>query len=252
MSSNQENNRQQLEDLSQEDLVRYLMDMSHRMSVHHALWFGEVEHQIGMKRALDVLEEVYGKYSRIEMERMGKALGFEVKDGLPQPLLDLPREKLLELTGEMGKNWLAMDGLWFQAVEKAYGMNDAKRCNDSCWNRFSQVEARMIKRFLGLPARAGLEGLRQALGFRLYSRINVQSIVDESPNSIVFQMNDCRVQSARKRKGLADYPCQSAGLVEYSRFAWEIDDRIRTECVGCPPDEHPDDWFCAWRFILEE
>mgnify|MGYP001262178256 CR=1 FL=1 len=93
------------------------------------------------------MNEVMEQFSRIEMERLGKSLGFEVKDGIPAPLLNIPREKLLELTGEMGKNWLAMDGLWFQSLEKKYGMNDAKRCNDSCWHRFSQVEARMIKKF---------------------------------------------------------------------------------------------------------
>jgi hypothetical protein len=85
----------------------------------------------------------------------------------------------------------------------------------------------------------------------MYSRINVQTVVDESENAISFQMNDCRVQSARKRKGLADYPCKSAGMVEYTTFARAIDPRIKTECIGCPPDEHPEEWFCAWRFTLE-
>ncbi|MFW5855438.1 MAG: DUF6125 family protein, partial [Thermodesulfobacteriota bacterium] len=47
-----------------------------------------------------------------------------------------------------------------------------------------------------------------------------------------------------------DYPCKSAGLVEYSYFAAGIDPRIRTECIGCPPDPHPEDWFCAWRFTM--
>ena len=70
------------------------------------------------------------------------------------------------------------------------------------------MEARLIKNFLGLPEKAGIDGLKRALAFRMYAQINVQSIIEESPNSIVFQMNDCRVQSARKRKGLADYPCK--------------------------------------------
>ena len=65
-------------------------------------------------------------------------------------------------------------------------------------------------------------------------------------------MNDCRVQSARKRKGLDDYPCKSGGLIEYTTFAESIDPRIKTECIGCPPDPHPDEWFCAWRFSIEE
>jgi len=250
MSENEERKNVKLEDRSQEELVRFIMNMSQRQAVHNALWFSEVDHQLGMKPALDALEKVTEEFSRIEMERLGKSLGFEVKNGVPAPLLNIPREKLLELTGEISKNWLAMDGLWFQSLEKKYGMNDAKRCNDSCWHRFSQVEARMIKYFLGLPERAGLEGLQQALGYRMYSRINVQSIIKESDSSIVFQMNDCRVQSARKRKGMDDYPCKSAGLVEYGRFATGIDDRIKTECLGCPPDKHPEEWFCAWRFTL--
>jgi hypothetical protein len=40
-------------------------------------------------------------------------------------------------------------------------------------------------------------------------------------------------------------------MVEYPTFASTIDSRIVTECVGCPPDEHPDKWFCAWKFTLE-
>ena len=252
MEENVTNESRKIEDLNQEELARFILSMGHRMALHYTLWFRETEHQLGMERTLGLLNEVWEKTNKIQMERLGNSLGFEVKDGIPEPLLQLPREKLLELTEEIGKNWLAMDGLWFQAVENVYGMNDAKRCNDSCWGRFSQVEARIIKSLLGLPDQAGLDGLKRALAFRMYAQINVQSIIEESPDSIVFQMNDCRVQSARKRKGLVDYPCKSAGLVEYSRFAWAIDNRIRTECVGCPPDEHPDDWFCAWRFILEE
>ncbi len=115
---------------------------------------------------------------------------------------------------------------------------------------FSPFEAHSIKQFLGLGDQPGLDGLKRALRFRLYAFVNEQSITDETPTSFVFQMNDCRVQSARKRKGLEDYPCKSAGIVEYPTFAEAIDPRITTECIGCPPDDHPDDWYCAWRFTL--
>jgi len=130
-------------------------------------------------------------------------------------------------------------------------MNDAKRCNDSCWARFSPFEAAAIKKFLNLEEHPGLEGLKQALGFRLYGMINTQSIAQEEDNSFIFQMNVCRVQAARSRKGLQDYPCKSAGLVEYTYFARAIDERIVTECIGCPPDEHPQEWYCAWKFSLD-
>ena len=95
-----------------------------------------------------------------------------------------------------------------------------------------------------------MKGLKRALGFRVYARINVQSFEEEEENAFIFRMNECRVQIARKKKNLVDYPCKSAGLVEYAYFARAIDPRIRTECIGCPPDAHPDDWFCSWRFSL--
>jgi hypothetical protein len=39
-------------------------------------------------------------------------------------------------------------------------------------------------------------------------------------------------------------------MVEYPFFAETIDERIKTECLGCPPDHHPDQWYCAWKFSL--
>jgi len=41
------------------------------------------------------------------------------------------------------------------------------------------------------------------------------------------------------------------GIVEYSTFAKEIDPRIKTRCIVCPPDKHPDDYYCAWEFVIE-
>lgn len=240
-----------LDDLENKDLARFVVDMCHRIVMHHALWFKEVEHQMGFDRALAILESAYSKSYGIQMNRLGKTLGFEMVDDVPKPLLDMPREKLMGLIETMGVNWLANDGVWFQSVEFSSGMDDAKRCNDTCWTRFAPFEAWSISRFLELPENPGLEGLKKALMFRMYSRINIQSVVDESENTIRFEMNECRVQSSRKRKGLPDYPCKSAGLVEYTTFARGVDKRIKTECIGCPPDEHPDEWFCAWRFTLE-
>ncbi|MGM0395361.1 MAG: DUF6125 family protein [Thermodesulfobacteriota bacterium] len=26
---------------------------------------------------------------------------------------------------------------------------------------------------------------------------------------------------------------------------------MKTTCIGCPPDPHPEEWFCAWRFSME-
>jgi len=241
-----------MKDLSPEQKAQLVTDFFHRIIVHYGLWFTEVVHQMGLERALELLTGVFQRSLGIQGDRLGKTLGYSTTKGIPDALLSLPDGTLDALLDSVAVNWLANDGVWFQAVEFSNGMNDAKRCNDSCWGRFSPFEATTIKKFLGLSEKPGLEGLKKALNFRLYARINTQSFHDEGPDRFVFQMNACRVQDARKRKGLADYPCKSGGLVEYTYFARTIDPRIQTECVGCPPDDHPEDWYCAWRFSIKE
>jgi hypothetical protein len=236
--------------LSTEDTARLVIDFIHRAIMHHGMWFSEVKEKYGKEKAFEIFSNVYQKSYSVQISRLAKVLGFELKDGIPAPLLKLPEESLLSLKEKIAANWLANDGIWFQAIEFTEGMQEAKLCNDACWASFSPFEAWSIKQFLGLPENPGLEGLKKALPFRLYAAINVQSLEDDTPDSIIFRMNDCRVQSARKRKGLDDYPCKSAGVVEYTTFAESIDSRIKTECIGCPPDDHPEEWYCAWRFTL--
>lgn len=238
------------QELSVEDNARLVVDFIHRAIIHHGMWFSEVKEKYGTKKAFEVFDKVYKKSYGVQLNRLAKALGFEMHDGIPAPLLQLPKESLLSLKEKIAANWLANDGIWFQALEFTEGMQEAKLCNDACWAVFSPFEAWSIKQYLNLADNPGLDGLKRALPFRLYAAINIQSIEDETPNSIVFRMNDCRVQSARKRKGLDDYPCKSAGVVEYTTFAESIDSRIKTECIGCPPDDHPEEWYCAWRFTI--
>lgn len=238
------------EDLDDQALSACVFDMLHRLMVHHTLWFREVEHQLGFARAVEVMDEAWDKSRRLAVARFAEVLGFST-EGVPTALLTLSRKQQIALVDAIAKHWLAQDGVWFQAVEKRYGMNDAKRCNDSTWSRFSPLEAHAVKRFLGLGESPGLAGLERALPFRMYGRLNRQS-TSWQDGALLFRMEDCRVQSARIRRGLPDYPCKSAGLVEYARFAEGIDPRIRTECLGCPPDKHPAAWLCAWRFTIAE
>ncbi len=164
----------------------------------------------------------------------------------------LSREQLETLIVDFSKRWLAHDGLWFQAIERGRDIEEAMKYDADAWEKFTVIEARRILNFLGLAPGGGLEALEQALEFRLYAFVNVQQIERVDAKTLIFKMVDCRVQSARNRKGLSDFPCKSVGLVEYACFAREIDPRIKTRCIACPPDEHPREFFCAWEFTLED
>lgn len=165
-------------------------------------------------------------------------------------LSDLPHEAR-ELLTDAAKNWLAHDGLWFQAVERRFGMETALDLDREAWERFTVIEAKRIMKRHGLAVGGGIPSLIKALGHRLYAFINVQEIIDESDTRCIFRMNRCRVQEARKRKNLPDFPCKSVGIVEYRNFARTIDPRIRTRCLACPPDPHPPEFYCAWEFWIQ-
>ena len=75
-------------------------------------------------------------------------------------LEELSREQLVQLIELYSKNWLAMDGVWFQSVERKLGMDEAMYHDAEAWRSFTVIEAKRLKQFLGLPERAGLKGLK--------------------------------------------------------------------------------------------
>jgi hypothetical protein len=162
----------------------------------------------------------------------------------------LDKEELIRIIRDDAKNWLAHDGLWFQAIESTHGMDVAIAADRAAWERFTVIEAKRIMERLGIAPGGGIPALLECLKHRLYARLNTQQVTESSAERAVFVMRDCRVQSARKRRGLPDFPCKSVGVVEYAEFAKTVDPRIRTRCIACPPDAHADDVWCAWEFTL--
>ena len=136
-------------------------------------------------------------------------------------LRSLPKERLIELIEDYAKNWLAMDGVWFQSVERKWGMDEAMYHDAEAWRRFTVIEAKRIKAFLGLE-------------------------------ELTYRTRECRVQRARERKGMPFHPCKPVGEIEYAGFARTIDERIACQCVSCFPDVTDPSCCCAWRFWIEE
>ncbi len=163
----------------------------------------------------------------------------------------MSKEELLKLVEVYAKNWLAHDGSWFLAAEETYGMETAMDLDTKSWARFAEVEARRIKKEFKLPEAGGLKALAEAFNYRLYAAINEQKIEWEDENTLIFKMIDCRVQSARNRKGLPLFPCKSVGIVEFTTFAKTIDSRIKTEVIACPPDPVKD-FYCGWKFTIAD
>lgn len=167
-----------------------------------------------------------------------------------EELMKLDKEILIDILSDAAKNWLAHDGLWFLEVEKENGMEKAIKYDTGAWEKFTVIEAKRIMKRHHIEKNSGLDGLEKALGFRLYAYLNQMSIIREE-NVLTLYMNQCRVQNARKRDGRSDFPCKPVGMVEYSFFAKTIDERITVTCITCPPDPHPNGYYCGWEFRLK-
>ena len=166
-------------------------------------------------------------------------------------LKNLSREDLLKLIDVHAKNWLAHDGCWFLAAEEKYGIEVAIELDTQACGRFSQVEARRIMKAFQIPAGGGLKALEKAFRYRLYVTVNPQAVEWPNSDTLVFKMLECRVQAARRRKALPDFPCKPVGLVEYTKFAEAVDPRIKTRCLQCPPDDTEGSGFvCGWEFTM--
>lgn len=161
------------------------------------------------------------------------------------------KEQLIDLLMADSKNVVAMDGVWFQSVEKDFGMDVAMHHDEEIWKIYTVAEARRIKKFLNLEETPGLEGLMKALPLRMVDRANETSaeIID---GKLIYKIVTCRVQEARTRKNMPLHPCKSAAVYEYSYFASAIDERIKCRCVSCYPDlcEACSDCACCWEFWI--
>ena len=60
-----------METITAEERAAHIVDMFHRMTVHHTLWFREVEHQLGFEKALTVMD-----YAKCGSSSFGGAISF--------------------------------------------------------------------------------------------------------------------------------------------------------------------------------
>ena len=164
-------------------------------------------------------------------------------------LSKLPKEKLLDYVEMLHKNFWTLQNTWMLHVNKKYGQEAAEEFDSLVMGHTCEVEIYRAKKFLDLGN--DFTALKTAYD---YSNLGMDMDYEWEigDDKAVMRVTRCGMQLGRRKSDLPELPCKEIGFKVWPPITGVIDPKIKTSCVICPPDPHPEDLWCEWEFRFED
>jgi len=165
-------------------------------------------------------------------------------------LSSMPLEKLLDFFFLQIRNLWRVDGLYFLGVENKSGTEMATEIDVEVWEAMSVIEAKSLKKMLQIEENPDIATIMDCLRKSSWALDQPFKIVETDSIRGILRIEKCRTQEARLNKGLCEFPCKNVRFTYLRNFAKALNPKVEVNCIVCPPDEHPKEYWCEWEFRL--
>ena len=142
-----------------------------------------------------------------------------------------------------------VDGFWFLGVENKFNYKAAIELNEEVWDKMARLVTREIKERFDIQQN-GLQGFVSVLKYFPWAIITGYQ-VEVKDQEVFISVPHCPSQEARLKRGIGEYDCKNMHYREFKGLIKEVDENIEVECLFAPPDHHPKELFCKWRFAMK-
>jgi hypothetical protein len=165
-------------------------------------------------------------------------------------LASMPKERLVDLFFLHIRNLWRVDGLYFLGIEKRFNTETATEIDAEVWKTMAIIEAKGLKKMFQIGDNPNVSTIMDCLRKSSWALDQPPKVIEVDSKRAVLRITKSRTQETRRNKGLCEFPCKEVRFAYLRNFAKTLNPNVEVNCILCPPDTHPEEYWCEWEFRL--